>query len=149
MRSRSKNIQRISALVLLPLVMISLSVFGERHDPSINLRMCLQDPLQYDLQMITVGTETTVKKIEIDHFVISQMGKELIVYGQCPGIHENDFIQLVGIFHKEGWLELKSCYIARYRRIKIWISIFPIIWVAVLFFKEWRWQWKSMCWRSR
>ena len=146
---KSKNIGRISALVLLPLVMVLLSIYGQRNDPSITLSMCLQAPQRYDLQTITIGIETTIKKIEHDNFVVTQMGRDFLVYGHCAGMRENDFVQLVGIFHKEGWLELESCYVARYRRIKIWISIFPIFLVAGLFFKEWRWHWKSMSWGSR
>ena len=147
MFSLPENIKRISALLLLPVVMILLSIHGQRNDPSINLRKCLQDPIRFDLQTITIGTETTVKKIEDDHFVISQIGADLKIFGTCPEMRENDFVQLVGVFHKEGWLELESCYVARYRRIKIWISIFPIIFVGVIFLKEWRWQWSTMSWR--
>ena len=96
----------------------------------------------YDGRTIAIGTEITVQEILQDGFTIKQFGHIIKVKGQAENIAPDDFITLSAVFHKQGWLELKSYHIAKNRRFKIFVSIFPALLVLVIFFKSFRFDFK-------
>lgn len=127
---------RILKALVLALVLLALSLYGKFFDPTITLQMCLQNPQKYDGALIEIGTETTVKEILADGFTIEQMGKVVKVAGKTENISPNKFVSLQVVFHKGPWLELKKSHIAKYRRLKIAVSVIPALFIFFLFLRE-------------
>ncbi|NIA30166.1 MAG: hypothetical protein GWP06_09675 [Actinobacteria bacterium] len=134
---------RIMQVLVLALVLLALSLYGKYFDPTITLQMCLQNPQKYDGALIEIGTETTVREILADGFTIEQMGKVVKVVGKTDNIFPNEFVSLQVVFHKGPWLELKKSHIAKYRRVKIAVSVIPVLFVFVLFFREYKFRFRK------
>jgi hypothetical protein len=62
----------------------------------------------------------------------------MMVNGTIQELNKNDHIDIVAIFHKEGYLELKEFHVRKFRRSKIFLSILPILFVTWLFFRRYR-----------
>ena len=105
--------------------------------------MCLKEPERYDGTVISVGTEATVAETLPNGFILQQMGRRIPVYGTVPDVAENEFVNILARFHQEGFLELEKIYIAKYRRLKIIASILPVFLVVFLFFKTYRFDFRS------
>jgi len=133
---------RILKVLVLALVLLALSLYGKFFDPTITLQMCLQNPQKYDGALIEIGTETTVKEILADGFTIEQMGKVVKVAGKTENISPNKFVSLQVVFHKGPWLELKKSHIAKYRRLKIAVSVIPALFIFFLFLREYTFRFK-------
>lgn len=130
-------------------VLLGLVVYGKMANPAVTLQMCLRQPSRYDGQVIQVGAEATVVAIRQDGFVIRQMGKTIPVIGGNEGIVIGDFVSLIATFHSTGFLELHESYVARYRRLKILVSILPVLLIGYLFFKRYKFSVKQGLFYSR
>ena len=137
-------IKRSAMISLLFISLVGLSIYGERFNPFVTLRKCVSDPEKYDGSRISVGTEATVANILPNGFVLKQMNLKIPVYGQVENIAVNEFVNVVAIFHKDGYLELCDIYVAKKRRAKIITSIIPVIVIMILFFKQYRFDFKRL-----
>ncbi len=135
------NSMRAGGILALLLALTALVYYGYLHYPGITLRMCVEDPLRYDGRAIGVGTETTVAALFADGFLIHHMGDTFRVLGDPGDAEPGDFIQMRAVFHCEGYLELQRLHVAKYRRLKIIVSIAPVVLVAFLFLKHYRFNW--------
>ncbi len=113
-------------------------IYGANNQPELTLSRALNDPDFYDGDSLFVGTEAVITQIEIDGFYISYLDQSFWVSGQHPDLRVGEFIQMKAIFHRQGWLELVSCYVPDNRRLKIWYSILPLPVLVFLFFFYWR-----------
>lgn len=136
----------ISGLVLL---LIVLAYYGYRYNPRVNLSMCLNDPLKYDCHEISIETEAKVFERLPDGFILQEMGHTIRVKGDPQNVSPGDYVQLKAIFHKEGYLGLKHLYVAKGRRLKILVSIAPVVLVLFLLFRTYRFDWRQMLFRER
>lgn len=127
--------QRVLYIFALVLILLGLSIYGKISNPDITLGMCLEEPERFDGVVIVVGMEATVAEITPNGFILQQMGRRIPVIGNASGIAENDFVNVLVRFHKQGYLELEKIYIAKHRRFKIAASVLPVLIIAVLFFK--------------
>ncbi len=151
-RARLINNGRQYRFVVLPvyfIAMILLIVYGKKYNPAVTLEMCLTRPDRYDGRTIDIGTEITVDKIFQDGFTIKQFDHIVMVKGQAGNMEPGDFITLSAVFHKEGWLEFKSCHVAKRRRFKIVVSVFPALFVIYLFFKSFSFDFKRFVFVER
>ncbi len=145
-----KNQSKRQAIIITTFICsIALIIYGYINNPSISLSMCLDNPQQYDGQIIEIGTEITVARVWQNDFTLRQMDKEIPVYGDNSNLNINDFIYLRAIFHKEGFLELLQIRAAKLRRIIIWISVPPVLLVLVLFFRQYRFNIRSVQFEER
>ena len=123
------TIQRISRIIIYAAILGSLVVYGYKHNPAVTLQMCLAEPKKYDGTLIEIGNEIIVEQLTLYGFTITQMENEIEVWGDNNNVRENDYIVLKAIFHKGPWLELKDYHVAKKRRTKVYISIFPALFV--------------------
>jgi len=141
-RVQSKNNKRFSILLFYLIVMIGLIFYGKVFNPAITLEMCLNEPEKYDGKTISIGTEITINKILPDGFTIKQFGQIVKVKGKAENIVPGDYITLIVIFHKDRWLELIDYHVAKKRRFKIFVSIFPALLIIYIFFKTFYFDFK-------
>ncbi|MBN2410412.1 hypothetical protein JXQ31_01895 [candidate division KSB1 bacterium] len=140
---------RIVVLLTYFIAMLLLIFYGKNFYPAITLEMCLNQPERYDGSQIDIGTEITVDKIYQDGFTIKQFGHIVKVKGRAENMEPGDFITLSVVFHKDGWLELKSYHIAKKRRFKIAVSIFPALLVIYLLLKSFSFDFKRFVFEER
>ena len=137
---------RISGLLL---ILAGLLYYGHRFNPEIKLSMCLKNPTRYDGREIPVGTEARVIKRLADGFILQEMNHTIHVKGANQEISPGEYVRIRAIFHKEGYLELKRIYVAKGRRLKIFLSIVPAVLVLSLLFKIYRFDWRRMLFTER
>ncbi len=130
------NKKRLFYILALTILLVALSIYGKISNPEILLSMCLAEPERYDGSVVSVGTEATMAEKLPNGFILQQMGRRIPVYGTVPDIAENEFVNIVARFHKEGYLELYQLYVAKHRRLKIAASVLPVFLVIFLFFKS-------------
>ena len=64
-------------------------------------------------------------------------------------LKSNEFVSLRATFHKEGYLTVKEMHVHRYRRLKIAISILPVMIVGWIFFRKYKFNSKKMVFIER
>lgn len=144
MKKKSSPAWRWILTLVLVLILVGLVYYGYRNNPSVGLQVCLDNPLGYDGREIGVGTEATVVRRLTDGFIVKELGRTIRVEGNPQEASPGDFVRMRGVFHKEGYLELKQLYVAKQRRLKILISIVPVLFVLVLFFRTYRFDWRRL-----
>jgi hypothetical protein len=137
---------RVAALLL---ALLALIWYGATHNPTVTLAMCLAEPDRYDGCRIEVANETIVQDIFAHGFTVRYLGNSVTVKGDTTGVRKGEFLSLVVVFHKQGWLELEKLHIAIYRRWKIWVSVLPVILFAILFVRRYRFDVRHMQWQER
>ncbi len=134
---------------LLLALLLALVYYGYRAYPEIRLADCLKDPARYDGTLITVGTEATVEQLLPDGFLVRQMGRVVRVIGDAGDAKPGDFVRFRARFHREGYLTLQHLYVAKARRAKVAVSILPVLLVAVLVVKTYRFDRHRLCFVER
>lgn len=140
---------RVLKIALLSLGIAALAFsarFWESAGP--DYRRCLAEPESCDGQLIPFFIDARIIRIEPDRLVISQPEGEVVIrvpggtasIGGKPG----DYLEARAIFHREGWLELEAIQVAPLRRLKIAVSLLPVLAVAYLLFKTIGWKDKRL-----
>ena len=129
-------------LIILTLIGFSLSVqFGK---PGLTYRQCLSDPETFDGKEIPIYIDARIIRIEPTRLIISQPEGPVAV--RVPGGtgwikgKPGDYLEALVVFHREGYLELKAIQTAPLRKIKIAVSILPVLVVAALLIRTVRWE---------
>lgn len=143
--SSSRWIQICGLLILLALLVL----YGYRENPFVTLRMCLGDPHQYDGQEINIAQEATVAQLLTNGFLLRQMDQIIRVQGDSQNASPGDYVRMKAIFHKENYLELKRLYVAKGRRLKMIVSVVPVMYILFLFFKTYRFDCFDMLFKER
>lgn len=141
-----KRAIRITAYFVL---LVLLLVYSRMTYPHLTLSMCLHSPDKFDGRLISVTNEITVSRITNDGFMIDHEGKDFLVRGTTKDLHKGEYITIKGIFHKEGWLELKDIHIANNRRLKIYLSMLPVLLIAIGFFLTFRFNFTRLCFEEK
>jgi len=140
---------RISRITLYVLVLAGLLIYGKIGNPAVTLDMCFKDPARYDGKTLSLGAAITVKEILGDGFSIHQFGRVVNVKGNASGLTPGDYISIIAVFHKDGWLELVDYHVAKERRYKILISLLPMIMVLCFLCKSFTFDRNSYSLRER
>ncbi|MFB0565714.1 MAG: hypothetical protein ACETWK_08565 [Candidatus Aminicenantaceae bacterium] len=130
-------------------VLICLVLYGYLSRDPVTLDKCLNNPIQYDGKDINVSIEATVVKLLSDGFFVRQMGRAIRVVGDPQNASVGDFVVMLAVFHKEGYLELKSLRVAKGRRLKVLISIPPALLVLFLLFWTYRFDLRLLLFKER
>jgi len=129
-------------LLIYASLMTFLIYYGQKNHPGVTYAECTSDPIKYHNTPIEIGTEATINEIYPDYFLISQMQHLIKILGPAPDHAQvGEFVTLSGTFQKDGSIIPASIRIAEKRRLKIWISLFPMIVVIFYFFKIFKWDW--------
>ncbi|RQW07159.1 hypothetical protein EH223_00645 [candidate division KSB1 bacterium] len=127
----------------------ALILYGRVHFPYVTLQMCLSRPEFYDGTKISVGNEATVRDVYKDGFIIEQLGKQVRV--SAPDVHvaSGEFVYLHAVFFKPDSLHALKVRVAKKRRAKIWLSVFPVLLIGAYFFHRFRFNVKTFYFEER
>ncbi|MBN1559267.1 hypothetical protein JW998_03410 [candidate division KSB1 bacterium] len=128
--------------------LVLLVLYGRFFHPFVTLQMCLADPEKYDGVTIHVGNEAVIVEVLPDGFSLEQLGRRVRVLGPRD-VRVGEFIILNAVFHKEGWLEVKRMRIAEKRRAKIWLSVFPAVFICIYFVARFRFDFRTLYFEER
>ncbi|MBN2103737.1 hypothetical protein JW835_06830 [bacterium] len=135
---------RFFILFVLIILLTGLCYYGGTHTPWLKLSTCLEHPEKYDGQRVTYIREPKIEKVTPEGFILNHGGDTLPVIADTTGLKANEYIGLVAIFHKEGYLEAVDMVISKNRRYKILLSVIPVLLTAFLFFRSFKINWKTM-----
>lgn len=132
----SWNIKRLLRIVLYTTCLGAMVFYGNRNNPAVTLQMCFDNPDKYDGTQIEIGNEIIVYSVTQFGFVIKQMDNLVEVRGETNDVEPLEYIVMKAVFHKGPWLELKDYHVAKRRRAKVYISVFPVIFIIAYFFAK-------------
>lgn len=130
-------------------ILVSLSWYGDMHNPAVTLPMCLANPGKYDGTLVEIGTEVIVRQISQDGFVIHQLGVVLPVMGDPAGLKVGDFVVLTAIFKAPNQLRMLELYAAKGRRWKIAVSLVPAIFILFPLIRRYRFNYHLLILKER
>ncbi len=142
---------RWSLFTVIMILLSGLVWYAGNHPPWIDLKDCVRDPGQYDGKQVTYIREPRVDSLTEDGFILKYgSGKIRVKADFIPaGFKAGEYIGMTAIYHKDGTLTAEKLIIARNRRYKIWLSVIPVLTVAVLFFRFFRWNRSKFQWEMR
>jgi len=134
------NKYRTQRIIALSLIISLFCIHSHRNRPEIALtfRECLLSPEKYDNRELIVKNEAKTGEIFKDKFEILQGDDKITVVGPTEELKRNEFVTMRATFHKEGFLTVKEMHVHRFRRLKMVISILPVILVGWIFFRRYR-----------
>jgi hypothetical protein len=119
--------------------LLFLSLYTHFKHPWIDLEKCLKDPERYHGREVTDFREPRIGEIKADGFILNQRnGSSIFVKADTTGLEQGAYIGLIARFHKDGYLKAIKYRIAKKRKMKIVISIIPVIIVAILLITSFR-----------
>lgn len=130
---------RVIAAVLLTVVILLLCIYSGFHPPETSLDDCLSAPRRYDGRVIYSPREARIGEVYGDGFLLRWGGNSIPVKGEVHGAVKGRYVQVKGIFHREGYIEAVRMKTGTYRRLKMAVSVVA---VAIVFFV----LKKEMCW---
>ena len=148
MMTKKWCILRLLRIFIYLAVLLFLLVYGYKNNPAITLQMCLDDPDKYNGTPLEIGNEIIVHSVTRYGFIIRQMDRLIEVRGHNDNIEPHDYIVLKAIFHKGPWLELQDYHVAKKRRTKVYISIFPALFIMAYFFSKIRFTRDGLGWKD-
>ena len=132
-------------IVLLLGLILSLCFYNARTNPWISISQCLENPEAYHGKVVTRYREPIIGKIFPDGFLLLQkQGPSIRVIADTTSLKNGEFIGMHAIFHKEGYLEAVALHVAKRRREKMWVSVFPVILIGMMFVRYFRFNIKNM-----
>jgi len=103
----------------------------------LSLEKCLVSPDFCENKLLEVG-RAKIARIRDNELEIIQGKKRIWVLGTDSFLQEISYINLTAIFHKEGHLQAQEIRVLRLRRLRIVVSVFPLLVIAFLFFKNYK-----------
>jgi len=134
------NKHRIKKLLIFILIIVLLSLYShvKRPESSLTFNECLQNPEKYDRHVIYIRNEAKIGKVFDNKFEIIQGENKFMAFGSSPDLRENDYITAKATFFKKGYIKIEKSHVHKYRRIKIAISVIPVLLIIFLFLREYR-----------
>jgi hypothetical protein len=136
---------RILKIVLIALAVIGLSWsvrLWEAEGP--DYRQCLAEPDACDGREIPFYIDARIVRVQPDRLIITQPEGpvEIRIPAGMGGIRgkPGDYLEALAVFHKESGLELRAIQTAPLRKIKIAVSVLPVLALVFLLWRTIRWK---------
>jgi hypothetical protein len=135
------RIFKISALFI---ILIGLCLYGQFAARDLLLTDCLVAPAACDGREVPLDVGAKLIKLEKDRILVSQPRgpvEIMVPADQHPVVGQpGDYLAALVVFHRDGPLELVKIRVAPLRKAKIFLSVIPVVLVAVLLFRSLRWE---------
>jgi len=97
------------------------------------LSSSLRDPEAFDGCMVAAAG-CRVAAVNGAEFTVSLFGQQAVIKGIIPGLEKGQYVDVLGRFHKEGWLAMEKYHVSSRsaRLIKLGVSLFPPVVVGLL-----------------
>ena len=135
---------RAVKIVSLCFVLVGLCFYAHRARRELTLPLCLADPVQFDGAEVPLYVDARILQIEPGRLLVSQPGGPVTVVlpPESPPLeaYPGEYLEARTVFRREGYLELQQIRTAPLRKLKIAVSVVPIILVAGLLRRSLRWE---------
>ncbi len=136
--------------MVLTIMLFIICHYYHNHNSWLSVDTCLENPEKYHSSTVNSFREPVIKAIHADGFILKQKNRKAVkVYADTTDLIPNKYIGLIATFHKDGYLTAQTIKVSENRRYKILLSIIPILLVFFLFTRVFRWDWKTLVWRTR
>ncbi|MDZ7315954.1 MAG: hypothetical protein ONB24_07515 [candidate division KSB1 bacterium] len=129
--------------------LIGLVLYSGLKNPLITLAKCLDNPEKYDGSIIVIGNETIVTAVADSFFVIDYLHRRIPIRGRMSPDAVGQFVVIKARFTAPDRIEALEYRVAEGRRAKIFLSILPTLAAAWLFFKRYRFSFKTFLFVER
>lgn len=131
---------RLSAAIVLALLIAFLCAYGGLREPGATLDGCLADPAAHDGAMVYSPHESVIGRVTEEGFTLRWGGGEIPVRGTARHLKAGTYVGVRGIFHKQGYIEAREIHVGRFRRLKMLASVAGAAVVFVLLWKGFVWD---------
>jgi hypothetical protein len=126
-------------VTLLMLTVAFLCFYSYREESAeVTLGDCMADPGYFDKTLLDIGGGAKVGRVGKDGFELLKGENKIWVKGVAEGLGVNEYINVKAVFHKEGYLHLGQAHVLKWRRLKIVLSVIPVLVIAGLFLRAYR-----------
>lgn len=133
----------------LVMVIVILCVYAGLYHPGLTLEECLSRPAACDGAVIYTPHESTIGDIAEGGFTLRWGGGEILVRGAFPYLPRGTYVQVKGVFHKEGYIDALAIHVGRYRRLKMVASVVGAAIALYLVWKYFGWDPRVRAFRER
>ena len=133
----------------LVMVVVILCVCAGLYHPGLTLEKCLSLPAACDGAIIYTAHESTIGDIVEGGFSLRWGGGEILVRGAFPSLPRGTYVQVKGVFHKEGYIDALAIHVGRYRRLKMVASVVGAAIALCLVWENFRWDPGERAFRER
>lgn len=130
-------------------VLVGLVLYSGLKNPLITLAKCLDNPERYDGSTIVIGNETTVTAVADSFFIIDYLNRRIQIRGKMPPDAVGQFVVIKARFTAPDRIDALEYRVAEGRRAKIFLSILPTLAAGWLFFRRYRFSFKTFLFMER
>lgn len=130
-------------------VALALCVYAGLYPPGRTLDDCLAQPAEHDGAIIYTPHESTIGDVAEGGFLLRWGGREILVRGAFPSLPRGTYVQVKGVFHRQGYIEALAIHVGRYRRLKMAVSIMGAAIALYLVWKNFTWDRRERAFRER
>lgn len=131
---------RISAGIVLAVLIALLCAYGGLYAPGPTLDECLADPAAFDGAVVYAPRESVVGSVTNDGFILKWAGREFPVRGVARNARPGHYVGVRGIFRSDGFIEAEAIHVGRFRRLKIAMSVVGACVMFALFLRGYTWD---------
>lgn len=136
--------KRLIQIIFFLALLLLLSWYGANYNPWTTLGDAVASPDEYDGRLINLFIYPKITALYEDGFQIRQVdGLSMKVYGDTTGLKTGEYVGLQAVFHREGYLTATQASIAKNRKYKVFLSLFPVAFVLLLFLKFYRFDFRK------
>jgi len=135
--------KRLVYSIISTVVLLFLGLYNYYSHPWIDVAACMEHPDLYDGSIVQQFHEPRIGELFEDGFMLQQKhGPSIRLYTDTTGLVRGKSVGIKARFHKQGYLEGIDVKMAGTRQYKIWLSVIPVIVLAVLFIRNFRFNFK-------
>ena len=118
------------------LCLLALGIAAEQTRPYPNLAEVINNAEKFNGRQIAIIVECRVGEATPDGFILKQMNAGVLARTLEKNFRSGDDVVVEGIFYAPATLEVTRMHVASNRRVKMAISVVPVIVVVLLVYKN-------------
>lgn len=122
---------------------VALCVLRVRIHGDTTLVDVYSDPVRFEGVPVDLATEALIVEVDEEAFTLRELDREIRVHARLDPSDVGRFVHVRGTFHaaagdQAAWVEPIGVRVHKGRRWKIWVSLIPLAWVALLLLSSFR-----------
>jgi hypothetical protein len=135
--------RRLTHATLCGIIIAVLGWWSWYSDPDVDLPVVIANAQAFAGREVVITDEPILESVEDDWFTVRCRNYRIRVAATISPDHVGEFVYVRGTFHpahpdapNDGLLSHAAYRVAAGRRAKIWLSVIPVIWIAVLLLRH-------------
>jgi len=112
----------------------------------------MSDPEMHDGTQLELGPDTVIIGLTEDGLTVYYRGYRLPVIYKEGGIGEDAvgvYVSILGIFHRDGYIEAKKLHVHRKRKLKMAVSVITVLGLTVMFGLCYRFDFRKLVFEEK